>query len=46
MKDGLQAMSERSIFLAALDISDTAQQTANLDQACGSERCCGSISRN
>src|SRR5687768_11503636 len=30
-------MSERSIFLAALDIADPAQRLAYLDQACGSD---------
>ena len=30
-------MSERSIFLAALDIADPAQRSAYLDQACGND---------
>jgi serine/threonine protein kinase/WD40 repeat protein len=37
MNDGIHAMSERSIFLAALDIADPAQRAAYLNGACGND---------
>ncbi len=37
MNEGIHAMSERSIFLTALDIADPAQRSAYLDQICGND---------